>query len=209
MPTIRAGNVRSRAILILSVLSLIACVEASAPLSPGAQENPTRSAPFLATALDHFARGAEGPLRFDPRPLRPDADPGGIRAESVDAGDGAASRFRTRVARERGIALTDAVRDKRCAFVHGLGVPEHILRTLPDSVLRRREDCLRRGFFTTVILGVPEPVRNEEAQLHPGAWKIRAFRMTTSSFESWDLYLGSQGGGWTVLGTKRIFGIQS
>lgn len=208
--SVMPGSAKARVIgLTLLAATLLACTEARAPLSPAAQESPDRSAAFLNAVLDHFARGAEGRLLFDPRPLRPGAEPWGTSPGSVDPGDGATVRFRGRAARERGIALTDAVRDHDCAFVRGAQVPERILNAMPDSARRKREECLARGLFTTVVLGNPLPLQGEEAQAYPSAWKVRAFRQTTSSFEAWDVYLGARSGGWQVLGTKRIFGIQS
>jgi hypothetical protein len=88
-------------------------------------------------------------------------------------------------------------------------LPEHIVRAMSDSTRQRRESCLRRGLFTSVVLGLPEAVHGEEAQEYPGAWKVRAFRTTTSDFFVWDVYFGFSGGAWRVLGTRRIFGMQS
>lgn len=187
---------------------LAACSESrrASPVSVSAYTEPRQSRGLLITALDHFAPGVEGRLLVDPRPLRSDADLADVTAAEIAVEDAATAELRTAIVRERGIGLTDAADDQRCAFARGLQMPDYIARTLPDSVNRRHEECLRRGIYTSLIFGLPEPAEERA----PGVWRLKAVRLTTWYYSTWDLYLRPAGDGdWVIVEAKRIIGIAS
>jgi hypothetical protein len=201
-------NLRLHAMLITALVSSTACSEGqmASPGAIGARAVPPQSRGLFVAALDHFVSGSEGRLLVDPRPLRPDVDLGSVTAADIAAEDAASAEFRAHIVRERGLGLTDAVRDQRCAFVRGVTLPDSMLRLLPDSVRRRREECLARESYTSVIFGTPRPVGEQR----PGVWRLEAVRMTTWKYGIWDLYLRPSGrGDWVLLEAKERFVIAS
>jgi hypothetical protein len=175
-----------------------------------ARRSPPQSQSVLTVVLNRFRSDATGPLRFDPRPLRANADPFAVLPHSVDTDDTATSRFRARGAEQLGVKVTDILRDSRCLFTDGGAPPTGSIPSPPDSTRERVDACRAAGQFTAVILGVPRPVVGEEAVAYPGAWKLRAQQITTSSLHTWDLYLRPAGAdGWDVVEAKEVFGIMS
>lgn len=202
-------DARSCALLIIGLVSLNACHESrvAGPGAAGAQAVPQQSRGLFAAALDHFASGADGRLLVDPRPLRPDADLAEIAAADIATEDVATAGLRAGIARERGLGLTDAADDQRCAFARGLTVPDSIMRRMEaDSITRERQECLARGQFTSVIFGLPVPAGAQQ----PGVWRLKAVRMNTWHYGIWDLYLRpAEGGDWVIVEAKQAFGIAS
>lgn len=180
-----------------------ACVGTNtAPVPPAPVDYRSSAEHVLAAVLDHFGRSAEGPLLVDTRPLRDGADLTGLDRTDLSA-DSAASGVTRRVAVQRGLQITDAVNDMRCAFVRGATPPPEVLAAEPEEFRRTREACLQRGLYTTVVLGTPRMPEQ-------GAWVVRAVRMTTSSYSVWDVPVRpSTPGVWEVLEPRRLFGVMS
>jgi hypothetical protein len=164
---------------------------------------------MVAAALEFFAGRQEGVVRLDPRPLRPDASLQGIRTRDLDATDASVVRARAAFARSRGIATTDAAEDMTCAFVRGVPPTDSMLQLEPDSIRTRRRSCLARGLYTTYVFGVARPAPAlPSGDAAPGV-VLRAFRLTTSGFEVWDLELRPKEGGYQVAGARRLGGVSS
>jgi hypothetical protein len=156
----------------------------------------------LGAVLDHLERSSEGPLLVDTRLLRDGADLTGLDRTDLSA-DSAASAVTRRVAVQRGMRITDAVMDTRCAFVRGVAPPPEVLAAEPEEFRRTREACLQRGLYTTVVLGTPRMPEQ-------GAWVVRAVRMTTSSYSVWDIPVRTTTQGvLEVLEPRRLFGVMS
>ena len=166
---------------------------------------------LVALVLDHFVGTAEGKLLVDPRPLKADAMANAPNPQEI-VDDSATTATRTRILKQRGITLTDILHDGRCAFVRGPQMLEDLTRNASDSTRARRQECLARGLFTSIIFGPPE-------RLPPGAtpetvpvWRVRVFRMTTSSMHTWDLHFRvdhASPSGWKLIRTWERFGIFS
>jgi hypothetical protein len=190
------------------VLLTAGCVGAnpSAAGAPPARVSPAPDERAVAAVLDYLARNSEGRLFVDPRPLREGADLAGLETTDV-SGDSAVSNATARILARRGIQVTDAASDMRCAFVRGAIPPPEVLDSEPEDFRRAREACLRRGLYTTVILGTP---RRDEEGAARSVWIVRAVRMTTSSYGVWDLPVRVNArGAWEVLEPRRLFGVVS
>lgn len=201
-------HVRRHTFLIAQLIFLGACSEGrrSDPVAVSAQTVPQQSHGLLTAAIDHFAPDSEGRLQVDPCPLRADADVAGISIGDIAVEDAATAELRASIVRDHGLTVSDAADDHRCTFAGGLRVPDYIARTVPDSLRRQREACLRKPPYTTLIFGLPEPAGAER----PGVWKLEAVRMTTWSYHVWDLYLRPAGNGaWSIVETEQLLGIMS
>jgi hypothetical protein len=195
-------------IVMVTVATLAGCAGTHRTVvSPsGADGRQGSDSAVVAAALGYFAGRTEGVLLVDPRPLRPDASLQGIRERDLDSADEGVVRARTRFLEGRGIRTTDAAADMRCAFSRGVPPPDSLLRLEPDSIRSRREACLARGVYTTYAFGHAQPAGTPAS---PGAVRVRAFRITTWSYEVWDVDLRPAPRGFEVIGTRRLGGVAS
>jgi hypothetical protein len=195
-------------ILMVTVATLAGCPRTHRTVvSPSGADSLQGSDPLVvAAALGHFAGRTEGVLLVDPRPLRPGASLQGIRERDIDAADEGVVRARTRFLEGRGIRTTDAAADMRCAFSRGVPPPDSLLRLEPDSLRSHRQACLARGVYTSYAFGRARPAGTPTSS---GAVRVRAFRITTWSYEVWDLDLRPAARGFEVTGARRLGGVAS
>lgn len=197
------------------VLALASCSEAAIP-APHAQTPPGESEPFIAAAVAFLANTSEAPVRVDPRPLRAEAKLHSVGEADLLSTDSTTIRLRTGVLLALHIPLTDATADWRCVFAAGLRGPgpgerggsdpiwEQIRAAEPDSLRSRREACLRRDPYTSLVLGPPQGATRPE---HPQWWRIRAMRMMLHGWEIVDLFLErSADGEWKVVHKQERVG---
>jgi hypothetical protein len=193
----------------LSVLAVWLCTACAVAARPG-QTRPQPEAGTIAAALAHFSARNEGVLRVDPRPLRGDASLTGVHNRDFARDGTAVARARQRFLREHGIAETDAAADMRCVFSRGVPPTESDLHLEPDSIRVQRATCLRDPVHTTFAFTRAELLGGDQAiRFGAGAVRIRAYRLTTWSFELWDLYLAPNSGAWNVVDSRRLVGVAS
>ena len=193
-----------------SLLALALCAACGTAKGPsGARRNP-EIAEVIAAALGHFAARNEGAVRVDPRPLRMDASLTGVHDSDFATDGTAVALSRSRFLRERGIDETDAVAEMRCVFSRGVQLPDSVLRLEPDSIRERRARCLQAAVHTTFAFTRAEGLQGEQAaRFGGGAVHLRAYRLTSWSFEVWDLYLQPRSAGWMVADSRRLAGVAS
>jgi hypothetical protein len=195
---------------MLSLLGTAAgCTGTQRPavVSPsGAGETPNGDVGVVAAALGFFAGRTEGVLQVEPRPLRPDASLQGVRQRDLDGADVGVVHGRTAYLARRGIRTTDAAADMRCAFSRGVQPPDSLLRLEPDSIRFHRQACLARGVYTTYAFGMARPA---SASVPAATLRVRVYRITTWSFEVWDIDLRSKRRGFEVIGARRLGGVAS
>jgi hypothetical protein len=159
----------------------------------------------VAAALGFFVARTEGVLQVEPRPLRANASLQGIAQRDLDTDEGLI-QARTVFLTRRGIRATDAAADMRCAFSRGVLPPDSLLRLEPDSIRSHRQACLARGLYTTYAFGRAQPAGT------PGSLRtlrMRVYRITTWSFEVWDVDLRPNERGYDVIGARRLGGVAS
>lgn len=196
----------------LAVLGMLALGGACAPTHGAAAGGMVTQEPpgLLTPALAFFTPRNEGTVRVDPRPLRPDASLTGVHARDFAADGIAVARARRRFLREHGIAETDAAADMRCVFSRGLPRSDSVSNPVPDSIKAPRAACLRVPVYTTFVFSRAEPSEGDQAVRYgTGAVRLRAYRLTTWSFEVWDLYLQPGSAGWRVADSRRLTGVAS
>ena len=132
----------------------------------------------------------------------------GIEADDLAPGASPVTQRQSDVLAARGWPSTDAVADFRCTFTGGVGPPPGREPSLPDSTLRRQDECRAREPYTTLILGLPQPAA--DARYGPGTWQVQAVAMSTGGFRIWDLYLRPEADGrWRVTAADARFTIWS
>ena len=197
-----------RSPLLIAILPLCAACALFSSRSGTRQE--AEPAGMVAAALAFFSARNEGTLRVDPRPLRAGANPTGVLARDFAADGIAVARARRRFLRERGIAETNAAADMRCAFSRGLPPTDSLLRLEPDSIKAQRATCRQDPIHTTFAFTRAELLGDEKAsRFGTGAVRLRVYRLTTWSFELWDLFLAPRSGAWTVVDSRRLVGVAS
>lgn len=185
-------------------LAVVAVVVA-APHVAG-QSSVAESSGMLAAVRDHVTRSAEGPVSFDPRPLRESFDAMRIH-DSTDLLD-STRVIQARQARARAISLpiADLTAGRRCTFL--VGEAPMPGRVLPAEVQQRRDECQRRGRFTTFAMTIPRPQTNAGERGSRARTRVAVF--TGGGYAVWDLMLGSQDGrAWRVDHAERVFVIWS
>ena len=190
--------------ILIAIAAMGGCTERS-PAGPQAALAPPRSPDLFAAAVGYFADGTQGPIRVDPRPLRPEAALGSVTERDLMPLDAETIHMRTRVIESAGWRTADAPRDWRCVFSQGL--PPAQPRPLPDSLRLHREACLSGGPYVSLAFGIPQSGTDLE---HPDRWRIRAMRMLSYGYEVVDLHLlRDPDGGWRVVEARVRSGVFS
>jgi hypothetical protein len=173
----------------------------TAPQAVG-QDSIAESPGMLAAVRDHVMLSAEGPVSFDPRPLREDFEPMRIR-DSTDLLDSTrVIQARQALAREIGLPIADLTADSRCTFL--VGEAPMPGRVLPAEVQRRLDECQRRGRFTTFAMTIPRPQPHAGGRISKARTRVAVF--TGGGYAVWDLTLASQDGHvWRVDHAERVF----
>jgi hypothetical protein len=173
-----------------------------APSHAAGQSTITESPGMLAAVRDHVARSAEGPVAFDPRPLREGFDATRIR-DSTDLIDSIRLvHGRQALAREISLATADLTADRRCTFLVGEApMPGRV--TSADGQ-RRSDECQRRGRFTTFAMTIPRPQSTAGERATRARTRVAVF--TGGGYAVWELTLESQDGrAWRVDQAERVF----
>jgi hypothetical protein len=198
---------RHRWLLPALLLAAGSCTGMAGRASAGPAGDPRVSPALFAAALDHLARDARGRLLVDPRPLRPDADLGGVDPGDLMGGAEDVTRVRAEVLASRGLASTDATLDQRCTFSEGAGLPPGREALLADSIRQRAAECRAREPYTTLIFTLPRAATGNGYP--PGTWRVRAVRMSRAGFQIWDVYLRAVHPDWEVVAAEQAFSISS
>lgn len=188
-------------------IHLAACSEA-APAGPRpAESSPGESPAFFAAAVRYFVARGEGPLRVDPRPLRPEARLHSVTERDLLPGTPEIVRMRTAVLEREGWDAADAVADWKCVFAEGYPPARPPASEPADSMRLRHEECRRNGRFQSLILGIPQAGTDPG---HPHRWRIRTMRMLLHGYEGVDLFLErSASGDWNVVDARDRTGVFS
>lgn len=196
----RSNGTRSCAWGLLALL-IVGTAGGCIPGGGGRSVAPGEERALYTVLLDHFQDSARGPLRVDPRPLRPDADLTGVESGDLLAGAETRAGMVASLLRDRGIAEGDAVRDMDCVFSAGVALPPGSPGAAEGAA--RREACGRRD-YTTLAFSEPIPA-GPDAPV-----RVRVVRLTLSSISAWevDLLYGA-GAGWRIARVERVFGITS
>lgn len=174
-------------------------VMAAAPHASG-QDTTAESSGLLAAVRGHVTLSAEGPVTFDPRPLREGFDPMRI-SDSTDLLDSTlVVQARQALAREIGLPVADLTAGRRCTFL--VGEAPMPGRVLPAEVQRRRDECQRRGRFTTFAMTIPRP----QTTAGETRARTRVAVFTGGGYAVWELTLESPDGrAWRVENAERVF----
>ncbi len=183
------------------IVVVAAAVVVAAPRAAG-QDSVPESPGLLAAVRDHVTLSAEGPVAFDPRPLREGFDGMRIR-DSTDLLDSTnVVQARQALALEISLAAADLTVDRRCTFL--VGEAPMPGRVLTADVQRRRDECQRRARFTTFAMSIPRPVTTAGAPGTRARTRVAVF--TGGGYAVWDLTLESRDGlAWRVDRAERVF----
>lgn len=180
------------------VLAGTAMLSKPAP-AQAAGTDPAEEAVFRAVVAE-VARTAEGVFLADPRVLQAGADLTSIEPEEV----GPLSDGRASVLRQMGIETTVFLSDQPCLFAVGSPpVPEFDQSTAEQRAVRQR--CRERTPFTSAIFGRPQPASSGHGDIET----MIVARMTTSSYSVHEYVLQCGPGGWQIVRTEKLVGVQS
>ena len=161
--------------------------------------DPAEEAVFRVVVAE-VARTAEGVFLADPRVLQAGAD-----LTSVEPGEvGPVSAARANVLRRMGIETTAFLSDQPCLFAVGSPpVPGYDTSTAEQRAIRQR--CRERAPFTSAIFGSPRPAASGDGDTK----SLIVARMTTSSYSVREYVLQCGPGGWQIVRTEELIGVQS
>ena len=199
-------DLRTAVVALAGTLSGCAGAHGAASGPSGVARPQAGDSAVVAAALGFFAARTEGVLQVEPRPLRANASLQGIAPRDLDAADAGLVEARRAFLARRGIRATDAAADMRCAFSRGVPPPDSLLRLEPDSIRSQRQACLARGPYTTYAFGRAQPAGTPGS---PRTSRMRVYRITTWSFEVWDVDLRPTSRGFEAVGARRLGGVAS
>ena len=180
---------------------------------------------FSAAVRTMFKWTAPGStFRVDPRPLKANPETEYPNADELAVVDPEVIRQRSLALQRLGIAEADAV-GERCVGQGGFTPPPPPLGRLtpppvPNSAQAERARCRAKGYFETVIFGLPRPggahfppryVDERTKGLKQGYQTVRRISLDPSGWAVYDLVFAPapDGHGWVLVEEKSLSGIVS
>jgi hypothetical protein len=160
--------------------------------------------------------GYRQPLRVDPRIFVSEGDITGASAIVLSAPNPGVVEERARVLERWGAIRSDAVEDFRC---QGLGTPippsPEPRLPVPDSSRERFANCIAKGSYTSLVLGIPRPggpyyppggIDAREDGRRKGYWTVRVLSSSSVGFVGYDVVLAPDAGRWGVVEWRPLYG---